>query len=146
MVVLQQNVSMLIQGQQDLRSTIDANNATMKTLVQQSIDTVNKMGNEMSSLQKAIQDVQANSGSRIDAMAQQTQGISDNLQDVQARVGKLSQQMSDMQNLMQSIDAKVSGGVQPAPGADPGSAPPQGATGGQGSSYPQSPMPSNGAS
>ena len=139
MVELQQNVSQLMQGQQDLRSTIDANNATMKTLVQQSIDTVNKMGNEMSTLQKAIQDVQANSGSRIDAMAQQTQGISDNLQDVQARVGKLSQQLSDMQNLLQSIDAKVSGGVQPGPGGQPASAPPQGASGGQGSSYPQSP-------
>ena len=41
-------------------------------------------------------------------MAQQTQGLSDNLQDVQARVGKLSQQMTDMQNLLQSIDAKIS--------------------------------------
>jgi hypothetical protein len=43
-------------------------------------------------------------------MTQQTQGLSDNLQDVQARVGKLSQQLTDVQNLLQSIDAKVSGG------------------------------------
>jgi len=146
MVVLQQNVSQLMQGQQDLRSTIDANNATMKTLVQQSIDTVNRMGGEMATLQKAVQDVQANSNSRIDSMAQQTQGISDNLQDVQARVGKLSQQLSDMQNLLQSIDSKVSGGAQPVPGTEPGSTPPQGASGGQGSSYPQSAPPSNGSS
>jgi tol-pal system protein YbgF len=147
MVELQQNVSQLIQGQQDLRSAIDANNATMKTLVQQSIDTVNKMGNQMAALQKTVQDVQANTGSRIDSMAQQTQGISDNLQDLQARVGKLSQQLSDTQNLLQSIDAKVSGGVQPAPGGEPGSVPPpQTAPGGQGSSYPQSPATSNSTS
>ncbi len=147
MVELQQNVSQLIQGQQDLRSTVDANNATMKTLVQQSIDTVNKMGNQMAALQKTVQDVQANTGSRIDSMAQQTQGISDNLQDLQARVGKLSQQLSDTQNLLQSIDAKVSGGVPSAPGTEPGSAPPtQAPSGAQGSSYPQSPATSNGTS
>lgn len=149
MVELQNNVSQLMQGQQDLRSTVDANNATIKTLIQQSIDTVNKMGDQMGALQKSFQDGQANTGSRIDSMAQQTQGISDNLQDVQARVGKLSQQLSDMQNLLQSIDAKVSSGVQPAPGSDqPGSAPPpQGAPpNGQGSAYPQSPAQSNGSS
>ncbi len=150
MVELQQNVSQLMQGQQDLRSTIDANNATMKTLVQQSIDTVNRMGNQMAALEKTVQDAQANTGSRIDSMTQQTQGISDNLQDVQARVGKLSQQLSDMQNLLQSIDAKVSGTVQPTPGAEPGAAPPpqgsSGPSGGQGSSYPQSAAPSNGSS
>ncbi len=62
-------------------------------------------------VQKSVQEVQANTGSRIDTMTQQTQGLSDNLQDVQARVGKLSQQLTDMQNLLQSIDAKVSGGA-----------------------------------
>jgi tol-pal system protein YbgF len=40
---------------------------------------------------------------------------------VQARVGKLSQQLTDMQNLLQSIDAKVSGGSPSvAPSAAPG--------------------------
>ena len=52
------------------------------------------------------------------------------MQDVQARVGKLSQQLTDMQNLLQSIDAKVSGGspaaasATHAPGAGPGSSAP----------------------
>jgi tol-pal system protein YbgF len=140
MVLLQNNVSQLLQGQQDLRSSMDANSASMRTLVQQSIDTVNKMSGEMGSLQKSLQDVQANTGSRIDSMGQQTQGISDNVQDVQARIGKLSQQLSDMNNLMQSIDAKVSGGMPPANG--PGSEPPSNAPAGQGSSYPQSASPS----
>jgi tol-pal system protein YbgF len=119
MVELEQNVSQLLQGQQDLRSAVDQNSAAMKTLVQQSIDTVNQMNTQMASLQKTVQDVQANTGSRIDSMTQQTQGISDNLQDVQARVQKLSQQLTDIQNSLQSIDAKVSGGAG-APSATPG--------------------------
>jgi tol-pal system protein YbgF len=125
MIELQQQVSQILQGQQDLRSTVDTNTATLKTLVQQSLDGVSQMNVQMGSLQKIVQEVQANTGSRIDTMAQQSQGLSDNLQDVQSRVGKLSQQLTDMQGLLQSIDAKVSGnapaapagGASPAPGA-----------------------------
>lgn len=120
MVQLQEQVAQLLQGQQDLRSAIDTNNASMRTLVQQQVDSVNKLASQMNSLEQAVQQVQATSGSRIDTMAQQTQGLSDNLQDVQARVGKLGQQLTDMQNLLQSIDGKVSGNA-PAPGqANPG--------------------------
>ena len=108
MIELQQQVAQLLQGQQDLRSAVDSNNAALKTLVQQSLDSVNKLSAEMGSLQKSVQEVQANTGARLDTMTQQTQGLSDNLQDVQARVGKLSQQLTDVQNLLQSIDAKVS--------------------------------------
>lgn len=111
MIQLQQQVAQVLQMQQDLRSAIDSHNASMKTLVQQSLDSVNKLSGEMGTLQKAVQEVQANTGARIDTMTQQTQGLSDNLQDVQARVGKLSQQLTDVQNLLQSIDAKVSGGA-----------------------------------
>jgi tol-pal system protein YbgF len=118
MIELQQQVSQLLQGQQDLRSAVDSNSASIKTLVQQSLDSVGKMNEQMSSLQKGVQEMQANTGARIDSMTQQTQGISDNVQDIQARVGKLSQQLSDVQNTLQSIDAKVSGGAPPpAPAA-----------------------------
>jgi tol-pal system protein YbgF len=109
MIELQQQVSQLLQGQQDLRSDLDSNSATLKTLIQQSLDGVNQLNGQMSSLQKAVQEVQANTGSSISSMTQQTQGISDNVQDVQARVAKLAQQMTDIQNLLQSIDARVAG-------------------------------------
>jgi len=115
MIELQQQVSQILQGQQDLRSAVDTNNATLKTLVQQSLDGVNQLNAQMGNVQKVIQEVQANTGSRIDTMAQQSQGLSDNLQEVQSRVGKLSQQLGDMQNLLQSIDAKVSGNAPVAP-------------------------------
>lgn len=113
-IQLQQQVAQLLQGQQDLRSALDEKSASLKTLVEQSLDSVNRLNTTMGSLQKTVQEVQANSGARIDSLSTQSQGISDNLQDIQARVGKLSQQMTDMQNVLQSIDAKVSGGATPA--------------------------------
>jgi tol-pal system protein YbgF len=138
MIELQQQVSQILQNQQDLRSAMDTNNATMKTLIQQSLDSVSQMNTQMTALQRSVQEVQANTGSRIDSMTQQTQGISDNLQDVQARVGKLGQQLSDMQNILQSIDAKVSNAAG-APGAAP---PPTGPTGPTGAYPPPATAPS----
>jgi tol-pal system protein YbgF len=115
MIQLQEQVSQLLQGQRDLRSAIDSNNATLRTLVQQSLDATNQLNSQMGLLQKGVQEATANSGSRIDTMSTQTQGLSDNMQDIQARVAKLGQQMNDMQGLLQSIDAKVSGGASSAP-------------------------------
>ena len=122
MIELQQTVNQLLQGQTDLRSAVDSNNATLKTLVQQSLDSVSKLSSQMDALQKTVQETAANSGSRLDTVTQQTQGLSDNVQDIQSRVGKLSQQLTDMQNLLQSIDSKVSGGAAPngAPGGAQG--------------------------
>jgi tol-pal system protein YbgF len=133
MIELQQTVSQILQAQQDLRSSVDSNNASLKTLVQQSLDSVNKLNDEMNSLQKSVQEVQANTGARIDTMTQQSQGLSDNMQDVQARVGKLAQQLTDVQNLLQSIDAKVSGGSPAGTSAMSGPGP--------GSSAPPAAMP-----
>jgi tol-pal system protein YbgF len=125
MIQLQEQVSQLLQGQRDIRSAIDTNNATLRTLVQQSLDATNQLNSQMGLLQKNVQEATANSGSRIDTMSTQTQGLSDNLQDIQARVGKLSQQMNDVQGLLQSIDGKVSGGVS-SPQSATSSGPPSG--------------------
>jgi len=133
MIELQQTVNQLLQGQTDLRSAMDSNNATLKTLVQQSLDSVSKLNSQMDALQKTVQDSTANNGSRLDNVTQQTQGLSDNVQDIQSRVGKLSQQLTDMQNLLQSIDSKVSGSA-------PGGAAPGGAQGAPDTNAPGAPQ------
>jgi tol-pal system protein YbgF len=118
MIELQQQVQQLIQAQRDMRSVMDTNNATLKTLIQQSLDSSNQLNNQMGVVQKAVQEMQANTGARIDTMSTQTQGLSDNMQDLQARVGKLSQQMTEMQALLQTIDGTLSApGNAPAGGA-----------------------------
>ena len=83
-VELQQQISQVLQQQQDLRSAVDTNNATLKTLVQQSLDGVNQLNAQMGTLQKMVQEVQANTGSSISSVTQTTQGFQDNLQEVQS--------------------------------------------------------------
>jgi tol-pal system protein YbgF len=127
-IQLQEDVSQLLQGQQTMRTTIDANNASLRTLLQQSLDSVNALNQQMAALQKNVQEATASSSARIDTMSTQTQGVSDNLQDVQARVGKVAAQINDMQSTLQSIDGRIAGGAPsnggPGAGSNGPAAPP----------------------
>ena len=123
LIELQRDVTSLLQGQKDLATQMTQDHTVTKTLVEQSSDSVVKLASTIGSMQKAVQDVQANSGARLDTMSTQVQGLSDNLEEIKSRLGKLNQQLVDLQNSVQSLDAKVSGSA-PAPAA--GSATPTG--------------------
>jgi tol-pal system protein YbgF len=138
MIELQRDVTSLLQGQKDLSTQVTQDHTVMKTLVEQSSDNVSKLGATMSSLQKSVQDVQANSGARLDTMSTQVQGLSDNLEEIKSRLGKLNQQLVDLQNSVQGLDAKISG-ASPAPAA--GAANPTGSSPSS-SAVPSGPAPS----
>ncbi len=116
-IELQRDVTALLAGQKDLQTQMTQDHTVQKTLIEQSSDSVNKLNATMNSLQKSVQDVQANSGTRLDTMSTQVQGLSDNLEEIKSRLGKLNQQLVDLQNSVQSIDARLSGG---APVTSPG--------------------------
>src|ERR1700682_328492 len=116
LIELQRDVSTLLQGQKDLATQVTQDHTVMKTLVEQSGDNVGKLNATVTSLQKSVQDVQANSGARLDTMSTQVQGLSDNLEEIKSRLGKLNQQIVDLQNTVQSVDAKISGGAPAATG------------------------------
>lgn len=132
-IELQRDVTTLLQGQKDLSTQVTQDHTVMKTLVEQSADSVAKLSSTMGSLQKSVQDVQANSGARLDTMSTQVQGLSDNLEEIKSRLGKLNQQIVDLQNTVQGIDAKLSG-------AQPGAATPSGTAG---PPQPRSPAPTS---
>lgn len=127
-IELQRDVTSILQGQKDLQTQMTQDHTVQKTLIEQSSDSVNKLNSTMAGLQKSVQDVQANSGTRLDTMSTQVQGLSDNLEEIKSRIGKLNQQLVDLQNSVQNIDSRLAGGApistpsgtSPAPG--PGSA------------------------
>ena len=148
-VELQTSVNQLIQGQQAMQTAMTQNDAVEKTLIEQSLDAVNKLNGTLGTMQKTVQDTQANSGARLDTMSTQVQGVSDNLQEMLARLGKLNQQLTDAQNAIQGIDAKLASSAPPPPVAPPPGAPSSpGATGPTGPTGPAaaSPATANGAS
>jgi len=113
-IELQRDVTTLLQGQKDLSTQLTQDHTVMRTLLEQSNDTVGRLNGTMNGLQKSVQDVQANSGARLDTMSTQVQGLSDNLEEIKSRLGRLNQQLVDLQNNVQSLDAKISGGAVPA--------------------------------
>jgi tol-pal system protein YbgF len=133
-IQIQQTVNQILQNQQDIRTDLDSKVASMQTLVQQSLDASNHLSQTMGALQKTLQDASANNGANNNTLTQQVQGVSDNMQDLQARVGKLAQQMTDIQNTLQQISARVASGQAPTatapggtnPGTSGGTAPPAG--------------------
>jgi tol-pal system protein YbgF len=127
-IELQRDVTSILQGQKDMQTQMTQDHTVQKTLIEQSSDTVNKLNTTMSGLQKSVQDVQANSGTRLDTMSTQVQGLSDNLEEIKSRIGKLNQQLVDLQNSVQNIDARLAGGTPvgaPAP-TGPGASAPNG--------------------
>jgi tol-pal system protein YbgF len=119
MIQLQESVTQVLTNQQTLQTQMTQNAAVEKTLLDQVTATVSSFNSNMGTLQKSVQDLQATSGSRLDAMGTQVQGLSDNVSDLQARIGKLDQKLADAQNTLQSIDARLAGNV-PAGTAEPG--------------------------
>jgi len=108
---LQRDVTSLLQGQKDMSTQMLQDHTAIKTIVGGFNDNINRLSGTMSSLQKSVQDVQANSGARLDTMSTQVQGLSDNLEEIKSRLGKLNQQLVDLQNSVQSLDAKISSGA-----------------------------------
>jgi tol-pal system protein YbgF len=109
-----------------MQTAITQNNAVERTLIEQSLDAVNKLGANMAAVQKNTQDLSAASGARLDTMGTQVQGLSDNVSDLQARMGKLDQKLTDIQNTLQNVDSKL---ASPAPSAVPSAASPSGPAG-----------------
>lgn len=131
-IQLQQDVTRLVLSQRDLQRSVDEKHAILKTLVEQQLDATSRLNTTMGSLQKSIQDVQANSGARMDTLSTQTQSLGDNLEEIKVRLGRFNQQLTDLQGVMQSLDAKIAGGAAMPPsgtesGGSPGGAPPQSA-------------------
>ena len=129
-IELQTGVTQLIQGQQAMQTAITQNAAVQRTLIEQSLDSVNKLSTSMASIQKNTQDFSANSGARLDTMGTQVQGLSDNVADLQARLGKLDQKLTDIQNTLQNVDSKM---AAPPPAANPAATAPS-PSGGPGAS------------
>jgi uncharacterized protein YoxC len=106
-VELQQGVQQLMQGEKELQTAITQESAIQKTLTELSLNSVNKLDGTMGTVQKSVQEMQANSSARLDTMSTQVQSISDSLQEMHSRMGKLNQQLTDAQNSIQAIDAKL---------------------------------------
>lgn len=115
-VQMMQQLDQLQQSVQNLQKTVDTQSAVLKTLIEQADDKVNTMKATVDDLKGPLQQNLASTNARFDALASQIQALSESLDEAKSRLAKLSDQMAQTQNILQTLPA---GGVPQTPGTNP---------------------------
>jgi tol-pal system protein YbgF len=85
----------------------------MKDLIQQSADSINKMGVTVDALHKQLQTQQDAQGGKVDQLSGQIQSLNDSVDEIKARLGSLQKLMQDVQGQQQSMSANMQNTPQP---------------------------------
>jgi tol-pal system protein YbgF len=118
-IQLQTQVQTLSDQVARLQQSLDERMGVLRNLVEQSTDSVNKMGATVSELQQKSQAQSADSNSRLEQVSGQVQSLHDSVDELKARLAKISKQLDDIQQNGQNINAGQPG-MAAVPGAPPG--------------------------
>jgi tol-pal system protein YbgF len=107
----------IMQGNIDqMRTSFDERMGAMKDLMTQQTDNVNKMGVAVQNLQKTLGAQTTDASTKVDQISGQVQALHDAVDELKARLAKVSKQLDDIQAGQQNISSPPPG--QPAsPGA-----------------------------
>jgi tol-pal system protein YbgF len=109
MIQLQTQVQQLQEQMTAMQRSFDERMGVMKNLVEQDTDAINKVTVALGSLQTTLQKQQGDSGAHVDQLSGQIQSLNDTLDELKARLAKVSKQLEDMQSSQQSQAALQAG-------------------------------------
>jgi tol-pal system protein YbgF len=89
-----------------MQQSFDERMGVLQHLIEQSTDRANKVATSVTDLQTTMQKQQTDSGAHTDQLSGQIQALNDTLDELKARLGKVSKQLEDMQAAQQSISAQ----------------------------------------
>jgi len=107
-VQLQTQVQALQDQMTHMQQSFDERMGVMKNLVEQSSDSMNKVAASLTDLQGTLQKQQTDSGAHVDQLSGQIQALNDTLDELKARLAKVSKQLEDMQAAQQNVAAQQS--------------------------------------
>lgn len=118
-VQLQTQVQNLQDQMAQMKQSFDERMGVMKNLIEQSTDNINKMTTAVETLQKNLSQQNTDSSGKVDQVSGQIQALHDSLDELKARVAKLSKQIDDMNASHQNLPATAPSPTQAqAPPAD----------------------------
>ena len=117
MVQLQTQVQELIDNVARLQQSNDQQAGVLKDLVQQTVDSVNKMSVVVNGMQLKLQNQTDAQGAHNDQFSGQVQALNDSLDELKARMGRMEKSINDLSN--QAANASATMGTQPGSGAAP---------------------------
>jgi tol-pal system protein YbgF len=106
MIQLQTQVQQLQEQMTAMQRSFDERMGVMKNLVESDTDAVNKLAAGLTALTATLQKQQADSGAHVDQVSGQVQALNDSIDELKARLAKVSKQLDDMQSSQQSLAAQ----------------------------------------
>jgi tol-pal system protein YbgF len=106
MIQLQTQVQQLQEQMTAMQRSFDERMGVMKNLVETDTDAINKVTGVLTTLQATLQKQQGDSASHVDQLSGQIQSLNDTLDELKARLAKVSKQLEDMQSSQQSLAAQ----------------------------------------
>src|SRR5437867_378735 len=107
-VQLQTQMQDLQQQMSRMQQSFDERMGIMKNLLDQNTDSINKATTAISNIQNGLQKQQSDSGAHVDQISGQIQALNDTLDELKARLAKVSKQLEDMQAAQQNVAAQQS--------------------------------------
>jgi len=124
MVALQTQVQALQDQIARLQQSNDERFGAMRSLLEQNTDTLNRLANSLDAVSHSLQTTTTDQGGKIDQVSAQVQSLHDSVDELKARLAKVSKQLDDMAAAQQNLQAAPQPGQ---PGATSPQQPPQAA-------------------
>ena len=114
-IQLQQSVALLQGMVREIQRNFDEKMAVMRTLVEQSSDQMSQLDSSLGGLQNSLRDSVGNTGQKVDNLTGQMQGLQVSLDELRARLDRLSQQVTKMESSSQTISFGSGEAAPPPP-------------------------------
>ncbi len=111
---LQTQVQLIQEQMTSMQRSFDERMGVMRNLVEQNTDTMNKIAGSIDKLQTSIQKQNTDGASRVDQFSGQIQSLNDSIDELKARLGKVSKQLEDLQASQQTLAAQTAQAAQVA--------------------------------
>ena len=114
-IQLQTEVQDLKEQMTHMQQSFDERMGVMRSLIEQSTDNVNKMSSGVTELRRSLQQQNSDGGARIEQVSTQVQSLHDAVDEMKARLGKISKQLDDMNAAHENIAMPAPGGIASTP-------------------------------
>jgi tol-pal system protein YbgF len=113
MIALQTQVQALQDQLSRLQQSNDERFGAMRSLLEQNTDTINRVSNSLDAISHSLQASTTDQGSKVDQVSAQVQALHDSVDELKARLAKVSKQLDDMAAAQQNLQSNPSPGGQP---------------------------------
>ena len=117
LIQIQTQLQMLQDNMARMQQSFDERMGVMKDMITQQTDNVNKMGVAVQNLQKSLGAQTTDASTKVDQISGQVQSLHDSVDELKARLAKISKQLDDLQSAQQNIGQPGANQPGSAPGA-----------------------------